>query len=437
MLGAQEILLADDDQDARELFARWLRSDGYSVRTVSDGLACLREFAARGPDLVVIDLKMPPGDWGGFDTLRKLREADSTVPVIVVSNKADIRRAVDCVRAGAFDFVDKSAAAEELLVAVANALRLRELEHKARVLEEETRLMRRDAEAEFAGHRIVAQSEAMRDLLSLVRRVAPTDATVMVRGETGTGKELVATAVHYLSAKRDGPFIRVNCAALPLACSKTSCSDRRRGVHRNCAGGKGVLSWTGRSFSTRSGSPGHGAQAEISMIARLQFERAIRGPGRSRIVVQGWSRRRTGPSETIIPRGEFRRTLVAACSHHLLIHRPQGTAVRDIPAASRGAARGSEAPTGRPGDSRASDRSLIRRRPAPATIRPSAGPFPRRRRCRRTRTSRVGAICPLGAESVRCRATGCMNPFSIRHKPSNAAAGLWPRDGGNNGQQAI
>ncbi len=277
MLGAQEILLADDDQDARELFARWLRSDGYSVRTVSDGLACLREFAARGPDLVVIDLKMPPGDWGGFDTLRKLREADSTVPVIVVSNKADIRRAVDCVRAGAFDFVDKSAAAEELLVAVANALRLRELEHKARVLEEETRLMRRDAEAEFAGHRIVAQSEAMRDLLSLVRRVAPTDATVMVRGETGTGKELVATAVHYLSAKRDGPFIRVNCAALPESLLEDELFGHEKGAFTGAHArreGRFELADGGTIFLDEVGDMSLATQAKVlRVLEHREFER--------------------------------------------------------------------------------------------------------------------------------------------------------------------
>jgi len=199
MIGSQQILLADDDQDARELFAQWLRSEGYSVRSVADGTTCQREFRARPPDLVILDLKMPPGDWGGSETLHWLRDADATVPVIVVSNKADIRRAVDSVRAGAFDFVDKSAAPDELLVAVANALRLRQLEHRARLLEEEARLMRHDAAVEFSGQRLVAASEAMQELVKLIRRVAPTDATVMVRGETGTGKELVATAVRQRS----------------------------------------------------------------------------------------------------------------------------------------------------------------------------------------------------------------------------------------------
>ena len=230
MIGAQQVLLADDDPDARELFTQWLRSDGYNVRAVADGLSLQREFRSRPPDLVILDLKMPPGDWGGFEALRWVRATDASVPVIVVSNKADIRRAVDSVRAGAFDFVDKSAAAEELLVAVANGLKLRRLEHRTRVLEEENRLMRRDAAAEFEGHRLVAVSEAMRDLLQLIHRVAPTDATVMVRGETGTGKELVATAVHFLSAKRDGPLIKVNCAALPESLLEDELFGHERGA---------------------------------------------------------------------------------------------------------------------------------------------------------------------------------------------------------------
>jgi len=215
VLGAQEILVADDDPDARELFAMWLRADGYMVRLAADGNECLREFDARLPDVVVLDLKMPPGNWGGMETLDRLRQLDPAVPVIMVSNKADVRRAVDSVKRGAFDFVDKAAAAEELPVAVANALRLRTLERKTRLLEQENTLHRRLAAMAFAGHRLIAESEAMRDVVELLGRVAPTDATVMIRGETGTGKELVASALHYLSERKEGPFIRVNCAALP------------------------------------------------------------------------------------------------------------------------------------------------------------------------------------------------------------------------------
>jgi len=277
MLGAQQILLADDDPDARELFVRWLRAEGYNVRAVADGTACLREFRSQASDLVVLDLKMPPGTWGGYDTLLRLREADPQLPVIVVSNKADIRRAVDSVRAGAYDFIDKAAAGDELVVAVANALRMRHLEHRTRILEEETRLIRRDAETEFAGHRMVRDSEVMRELWSLVTRVAPTDATVTILGETGTGKELIASAVHYLSAKREGPLIRVNCAALPESLLEDELFGHEKGAFTGAHArreGRFELADGGTIFLDEIGDMSPATQAKVlRVLEQREFER--------------------------------------------------------------------------------------------------------------------------------------------------------------------
>jgi DNA-binding NtrC family response regulator len=277
VLGVQQILVADDDPDARELFTRWLRAEGYQVRAVADGLACLREVRAQPPDLVVLDLKMPPGTWGGYETLGKLHEADPTLPVIIVSNKADLRRAVDSVRAGAYDFIDKAAASDELPVAVANALRLRHLEHRTRILEEQNRLFRQESKAEFAGHRMVHQSEPMRELWSLVTRVAPTDATVMILGETGTGKELVATAVHYLSPKREGPLIRVNCAALPESLLEDELFGHEKGAFTGAHArreGRFELAHGGTIFLDEIGDMSPATQAKVLRVLEgREFER--------------------------------------------------------------------------------------------------------------------------------------------------------------------
>ena len=277
MLGAQEILIADDDADACELFSRWLRAEGYQVRAVSDGSSCRREFVARPPDLVVLDLKMPPGTWGGYDTLLKLKEMDPSVPVIVVSNKADIRRAVDAIRAGAYDFVDKTTAADELPVAVGNALRLRHLEQRTRLLEEQNKLIRAAAEAEFAGVRLVTQSESMRELWSLVCRVAPTDATVLVQGETGTGKELIATAIHYLSRFSTGPLIKVNCAALPESLLEDELFGHEKGAFTGAHArreGRFELAHNGTMFLDEIGDMSPATQAKVlRVLEQREFER--------------------------------------------------------------------------------------------------------------------------------------------------------------------
>lgn len=277
MLGAQEIIIADDDPDACELFGMWLRQEGYRVRTAPDGQQCLREFESRPADLVVLDLKMPPGTWGGFETLRRLRELDPAVPVVVVSSKADIRRAVDCIRAGAYDFVDKGAAAEELPVTVGNALRMSRLEQRARTLEAENRIYRQDAAQAFAGRQLVADSEAMRAVVLLLRRVAPTDATVLVRGETGTGKELVARAVHYLSPRKDGPLISVNCAALPESLLEDELFGHEKGAYTGAAArreGRFELADGGTVFLDEVGDMSLATQAKVlRVLEQREFER--------------------------------------------------------------------------------------------------------------------------------------------------------------------
>lgn len=206
---------ADDQAEARELYAGWLRQAGYAVQAVPDGTACLAAMAANDTAAVVLDLKMPPGEFGGLETLAALRRDYPQVPVIILSSLADVKRAVACVRLGAFDFVDKQTARDGLPVSLANALRLGELERAAERLSEENRLLR--AEQRQGLGPMLGSSPAMQAVYRLIERVAPTDATVLISGETGTGKELAAQSLHDRSALREGPMIKVNCAALPEA----------------------------------------------------------------------------------------------------------------------------------------------------------------------------------------------------------------------------
>ena len=197
---ARRILVCDDEADIRETLALLLRDEGYDVGVVSNGAAAVAEAAEA--DALLLDIKMPGQD--GLETLAEIRKKNLAVPVVMISGHADIRTAMEAIRAGANDFLEKPLSTEHVL----NALR--------RVLDA-SRLTRENEElrGRLGLTRIVGSSARMRRLVSEIARAAPTPATVLVRGPSGTGKELVARALHDGSLVRSGPFIQVNCAAIP------------------------------------------------------------------------------------------------------------------------------------------------------------------------------------------------------------------------------
>ena len=154
-------------------------------------------------DLVTLDLNMPQLD--GLQLLEKMREKGLAIPSLVLTAHGSIETAVRAVRLGAFDFIEKPPGVERILLAVQNALRVGRLEEENRRLSEEAGL----------GGEVIGASPPMKALAATVARVAPTDASVLVLGENGTGKELVARAIHASSPRRDRPMVTVNCAAIP------------------------------------------------------------------------------------------------------------------------------------------------------------------------------------------------------------------------------
>lgn len=211
------ILVVDDEESARELFSLWLEEAGYQVLTGNDVGSCLRVVAESEPEAVILDLRLPPGAWGGLDALASLGQQYPSLPVIIVSSKADVKKAAESIRLGAYDFIDKNDALDQLVITVANALRLKRLEQKAARLEEENRILASEQRRRFSFSNLVGGSDQIQEVYRLIERVAPADASVLILGETGTGKELVAGALHYQSHRRQGSFIKVNCAALPDA----------------------------------------------------------------------------------------------------------------------------------------------------------------------------------------------------------------------------
>jgi DNA-binding NtrC family response regulator len=212
------ILIADDEKNIRATLARALALEGYAAREAEDGVQALERIDAGDIDLLILDLQMPVMD--GLALLERLAERGRRLPVIVLSAHGTIEKAVRAVRLGAFDFIEKPPSAERVLLAVGNALRLEGLAVENRRLREET----------GADERMLGSSPAMRELAETIRRVAPTGAGVLITGENGTGKELIARAIHAGSPRHTRLLVTVNCAAVPATLFESELFGHARGA---------------------------------------------------------------------------------------------------------------------------------------------------------------------------------------------------------------
>jgi len=212
------ILIADDEKNIRKTLATTFEIEGYSVATAEDGEQAVDVVRGGGIDLIILDLQMPKLD--GIATLRKLREMGHELPVVFLTAHATIERAVEAVRLGAFDFIEKPPHADKMLLVARNALR-------QAALEEENRELRDVVETRYD---MIGASPPMNELYEQIRRVAPTHARVLILGENGTGKELIARALHRHSPRSSGSFVRVNCAAIPRELFESELFGHERGA---------------------------------------------------------------------------------------------------------------------------------------------------------------------------------------------------------------
>ena len=230
------ILIVDDEPNIRRMLGSLLRAEGHRTREAGSGRGALAEVQQEEPDAVLMDLYMD-GDTG-LDALPKLKEAAPDLPVIMMSGRASLSDAVKATRLGAFHFIEKPLSPEAVLLTLASALELRNARELNRALLQELG----DADE------MVGRSPAMEKVREMIRRVAPTDARVLITGESGTGKEMAAAAVHRRSARAGGPFIKLNCAAIPRELVEselfghergafTGATDRRRGRFELASGG--------------------------------------------------------------------------------------------------------------------------------------------------------------------------------------------------------
>ena len=200
------VLLIDDDESFRRVAGHNLTRMGFDVRSAQDGESGLRVFADGVFDVVVTDVQMP--GMSGMEVLREVKRLDRTVPVLMITAYGTIQNAIEAMRAGASDYITKPFNREELRLKIEGAL-------KVRNLEEEVEELRDARDARFGFESIVARSAAMEEMFRQARKVARSDATVLILGESGTGKELLARAIHLASPRREKPFVPVNCTAIP------------------------------------------------------------------------------------------------------------------------------------------------------------------------------------------------------------------------------
>ena len=243
MTAPATLLIADDDPVALALLAEVLAGEGYTVRAASGGAACL-ELAAREPfELAIVDLRMP--DMDGLEVIRRLAVIRPGVPIIILTAFAGIDTAIEAIRSGATDYLSKPFRMEQITIAVRRIL-------ESKRLARENVQYRQERADRFGVRNLIGQSPAMVEVYKLVARVAGLDTTVLIQGETGTGKELVARAIHHASPRADGPFVVVDCSALAETLFEselfghergafTGALAARRGLFETAAGGTCLL----------------------------------------------------------------------------------------------------------------------------------------------------------------------------------------------------
>jgi two-component system nitrogen regulation response regulator NtrX len=268
------ILIVDDEPGVRSALSGVLRDEGYSVEAVDSGEACLERVTRGGVDLIVLDVWLPGMD--GLATLQRLRERQVDAQVVLISGHGNIESAVRAIKLGAFDFVEKPLSLDKTVLVVRNALRQRRLE-------DEYRLLRARVDRPQT---MVGESYAMRQLRDQVAMAAPTNGRVLILGENGTGKELVARTIHSMSRRRNAAFVEVNCAAIPEELIESELFGHVRGAFTGAVAdrrGKFEVADGGTIFLDEIGDMSLKTQAKVLRVLQEQTMEAVGGTARIKV----------------------------------------------------------------------------------------------------------------------------------------------------------
>jgi two-component system response regulator AtoC len=252
------VLIADDESNLRKVLCALLARDGHEAVAVPDGEAALEMVTTGGIDILITDLRMPGMD--GLALLRAVKGMDPGLPVIVITAHGSVDTAVSAMKEGAFDYITKPFDRDELKLAVRKAAAVRDVN--------QSRLI--DSGDSQGRYQIIGQSPRMQDVYAIIEKVAATPSTVLITGESGTGKELVATALHENSLRKQKPFIKVNCAAIPKDLMESEFFGYERGAFTGA-----VSSKPGRFELADGGSLFLDEIAEIPPAMQVKLLRAL------------------------------------------------------------------------------------------------------------------------------------------------------------------
>src|SRR6187455_2880771 len=271
------VLIVDDEPGVRSALSGVLRDEGYQVDAVDSGEACLERLSRQPFDVVVLDVWLPGMD--GLATLTRMRERQVDAQVVIISGHGSVESAVRAIKMGAFDFVEKPLSLEKTVLVVRNAFRQRHLEAENLALR--ARVDRHQT--------MVGESYAMRQLREQVAMAAPTNGRVLIYGENGTGKELVARTIHALSRRRSSSFVEVNCAAIPEELIESELFGHVRGAFTGAVSdrrGKFEVADGGTVFLDEIADMSLKTQAKVLRVLQEQVMERVGGTQRIRVDVR-------------------------------------------------------------------------------------------------------------------------------------------------------
>src|SRR6186713_529789 len=271
----KRVLAIDDEPSMTEWLKILLEHAGYEVRTALIGTRGEELFRTWRPDAVVTDMMLP--DIDGIELVRKFKQLEPEAEVIVITGQGNIPRSVDAVKAGAFDFLEKPIDADRLLDKLEKAI-------KQKSLVDENELLKQKLQDRYKFQNVIGKSKKMQDVLELVESVAGSDANILIQGENGTGKELIANAIHYNSKRAKGPFIKINCAAIPKDLIESELFGYKKGAFTGAASDKEGLFEMAEGGSLLLDEIGEMPPYLQTKLLRVLQEREYRPIGSDRIV---------------------------------------------------------------------------------------------------------------------------------------------------------
>ncbi len=293
------VLIVDDEPNILSSLRRALEVENYRALTASSGSACLELVAKEGPDIVLLDVVMPNMD--GVEVLAKLKHVEPELPVVMMSGNATIETAVRATKLGASDFVEKPLSTDKILISLSNALKL------AHLRRENAELRRRTGE----DVEMIGKSPAMLRIFETIRKTAPTQGRVLITGDNGTGKELVARALHRQSKRALGPFIKVNCAAIPQELIESELFGHEKGAFTGATAlrkGKFELAHGGTLLLDEIGDMSLSAQAKVLRVLQEGEVERVGGSGPIQVDVRVLAATNKNLPEEIT-KGRFREDL--------------------------------------------------------------------------------------------------------------------------------